>query len=398
MIPSLPEISTIKFETNTPIEERPLRIALLVDPLTMGTKGGDHAPEIARELLSRGHQVRGFGAAPGAIPHSSDEPTDSDTPGLLSWKPDVLVAYDALSPTAWLGARIARKLDAGLVLVESGIEHPRRMHERALQAIGERLWGRFVRRTANVLIALDQEAERLALAEGFPQASIQTVTGGVDLERFRPGLSSALIARHRIRGRILSYIGRLEDARGVNTLLHAFATTVGQRSDWSLVLSGEGEARVSLRAAADRLGVSERVHFLGRLRQEELPGLLGGSTLLAVPTLTAEVRGKQIIRAMSCGIPVLASDNHRLRSYVNPEETGLLAKPGSAEEWKEIMQRAAGSPVARERWGQQAREQAVSRFGWASVAERFEHVLIQAIRSQASVRSQINSSGAIEKT
>jgi len=398
VIPSPPENTVIVSESADQLEERPLRVALLVDPLTMKTKGGDHAPEIARELLGRGHLVRGFGVAPSTIPHSSDDGGVVEAPGLLAWKPDVLVAYDALSPTAWLGARTARKLGAGLVLVEVGIEHPRRLHERLLQAVGERLWGRYVRRTANALIALDDEAARLALAEGFPEASISTLLPGVDLERFRPGLSSALVAHNRIRGRMLTYIGRLEESRGLNTLLDAFAATVGQRTDWSLVIAGEGPSLASLRAVADRLGVSERVHWLGRPRQEELPALIGASTLLAVPALDTSVRGKQIGRAMACGVPILASDNARLRSWVTEDETGLLAAPGDRMAWREIIQRAAVAPEARKRWGQNARDLAEAQFAWPRVAEQFEHVLIQALRSQRKSQAGSVADGAIEKS
>jgi glycosyltransferase involved in cell wall biosynthesis len=363
-----------------------LRIALLLDPLTQRSKGLDHAPKLARELLGRGHAVRGFGAAPGTIPHSSDATTETDASGLASWRPDVLVAYDALSPTAWLGARTARKLDAALVLVEVGIEHPRRFHERGLQWVGERLWGGYVRSSANALVALDPVAERLALKEGFPKESITTLAQGVSLERFRPGLSSALVSRQRIRGRILLYVGRLEESRGVRTLLQAFARTVGQRSDWALVLAGEGSDRASLRAAADRLGVAERVHWLARPRPEELPALIGASTLLAVPATDDSVRGKQIPRAMGCGIPVLASDLPRLRFFVEPDVTGLVAPPGDVRAWSEIIQRAASSPVARARWGHRAREIAVERFSWVQVTEHFERVLLEAVRSQRRAR------------
>jgi hypothetical protein len=41
---------------------RPLRIAIVVDPLTLSAKGGEHPARLATELLGRGHFVRGFGA------------------------------------------------------------------------------------------------------------------------------------------------------------------------------------------------------------------------------------------------------------------------------------------------------------------------------------------------
>lgn len=372
-----------------------LRIALLVDPLTLATKGGDHAPELAKEMLGRGHVVRGFGAPPGVIPQSSsDEPGDL---GLAAWRPDVLLAYDALSPTAWLGARTARKLSAALVLVEAGVEQGRRVHERALEWLGERLWGRFVRHTANALVALDPVASRLALSEGFPEESITTLPQGVDLELYRPGLTSSLVGRHRIRGRILLYVGRLEESRGVRTLLSAFGATVGQRSDWSLVLAGEGNDRSALRAAADRLGIAERVHWLPRPRPEELPGLIGSATLLAVPALDDAVRGKQVARAMGCGVPVVASDLPRLSFFVEPEGTGLLVAPGDVNGWVVALRKAAMSPVARARWGARARAVALERFAWPRIAAAFERVLGDARRAQLGARSaRRRDEGAVE--
>jgi len=90
---------------------RPLRIAILVDPFTLHVKGGDHAPELARELLGRGHTVRGFGAPDGVIPRSGADPSSdsaSERPGVAGFAPDALIAYQSLSPAAWLGARVAR--------------------------------------------------------------------------------------------------------------------------------------------------------------------------------------------------------------------------------------------------------------------------------------------------
>src|SRR5262249_176632 len=131
-----------------------LRIALLVNPFTLHAKGGHHAPELARELLGRGHTVRGWGAPPGTIPRSGNEitetgPLDGDASvGVLGFAPDAIVAYDLLSPAAWLGARTARKLDAPLVLVEVGAKSDDGWRGRTLNRIGEALWGTYVRRTA----------------------------------------------------------------------------------------------------------------------------------------------------------------------------------------------------------------------------------------------------------
>ncbi len=109
---------------------RSLRIAILLNPFDLGVKGGDWAPQLARELLNRGHTVRGFGAPAGVIPRSS-EAGDGDGDGsLLGFAPEIIVAYDALSPAALKGARACHRLEVPLILVESGFSGPGRWHER----------------------------------------------------------------------------------------------------------------------------------------------------------------------------------------------------------------------------------------------------------------------------
>ncbi|MFN0244875.1 MAG: glycosyltransferase [Planctomycetota bacterium] len=361
-----------------------LRIALLVNPFTLHAKGGHHAPELARELLGRGHTVRGFGAPPGTIPRSGSEPADGGpldgdaSVGLLGFEPDAVVAYDVLSPAAWLGARTARKLEAPLLLVEVGAKSDDGWRGRALGRIGETLWGTYVRRTTAAVVALDASGEERALKHGFPRRRISVLPAGVDLGVYRPGLTSGLILRHHIRGRILLYVGQLTHDRGLDVLIAAFANTVGQRADWSLVIAGEGKAAPALRASIDRLGIGACVHWLGRPRDEELPGLMSASTLLAVPAIDDSVRGRQLARAMACGVPVLASDLRNLALLVQDDQTGLLAPAGDVRAWTEMLRRASMSPDARQRWSRNARAVAEDRLGWPHVATKIESLLLAA--------------------
>ena len=347
--------------------------------MNLRVKWGNHAAKLAREFLGRGHHVRGFGAPPGLIPRSSEFTNDEDGgwSKLLSFRPEVLLAYDALSPAAARGARMARKIGATLVLVESALPGGGRFHERALRRVGEFLWGSYVRRTVGGVVALDAVSNDNALDEGFPAELIQVIPHGVDTSDFRPGLSSTLVARHRIRGRILLYVGRLEANRGVDTLIEAFARTVGQRSDWNLVLAGQGPAAPMLQAQSRRLGVGDRVHWLARPRREELPGLMGVSTLLAVPARDDTVVGRQVGRALACGLPVLAADLPRLVGLVAHDVTGLIVKSGDVDEWTLAIRKAASSPVARRRWATRGREFAESTLAWPKVASEFEQVLVR---------------------
>ncbi|MEW6071459.1 MAG: glycosyltransferase, partial [Planctomycetota bacterium] len=273
-----------------------------------------------------------------------------------------------------------RRLGAGLVLVEAALRDPSPLLDRALRRLGGWCWSRYVRRTARALVALDPVAEREAREAGFAAERVTIIPHGVNLNDFRPGLSSTIVGRHRIRGRILLHVGPLENGRGLETLLSAFARTVGQREDWSLVLAGDGAARPRLRALAERLGVAVRVHWPARPRDEELPGLFGASTLFAAPAIDDAVRGRQVSRALACGVPVLAGDVPRLRALVEHQHSGLLVPPDDLGGWSEAIRLAAGSPIARARWAKNARRVAEERLGWPAVARRFEE-LFRAVRA-----------------
>jgi len=354
---------------------RKLRIALVVDPLTLETRGGGHAPPLAEALLARGHTVLGFGAPAGLIPGPEGEAAGQyDRATLQRFAPEVIVAYDALSPAAWMGARVARKTGAALLLVEAGIHRADvRLHQRFLQSVGERLWGGYVRETARAVVVLDPVARARALSQGFEDERVSLLPEGVDLQRFRPGQFSGEFNRHRIRGRILLSAGPIQLARGLELLVEAFARTVGQRDDWALVVVGDGPAAPRLRALADRLGIASRVHLLAReAARSDLPGMMSASTLFALPALDDSARGRQLPRAMATGLPCVVSDLTRLRYFAEHDGTGLLAAPGDLEAWTRALQRATGSPEARRRWGARARELAEERFAWSRVADDFE--------------------------
>jgi glycosyltransferase involved in cell wall biosynthesis len=376
-----------------------MRIALLVNPFTLGMKWGEHAPQLARELLGFGHTVRGFGAPPGEIPRSGADPAGDvageDSVGVAGFRPDAIIAYDALSPAAWLGARTARNLDIPLILVEAANGGAAVGRGAFLRAVGRRLFGRYVRGTADAVMALDAVARERLVRAGFAASRVTLLSGGVDLNTCRPGLTSGLILRHRVRGRILLYVGQLSDNRGLDTLVTAFANTVGQRDDWSLVFAGEGGARGALRARIDRLGIGSRVHWVGAPREEELPGLLSASTLLAVPAIDDSVRGRNIPRAMACGVPVLASDRPALRHFVEHDVTGLLAPPGDLAAWTDMLRIAAMSPDARKRWGLAARRAASDRYAWTNIARVFESTIeAQLTQAGADRRAALQSEDA----
>jgi glycosyltransferase involved in cell wall biosynthesis len=287
---------------------------------------------------------------------------------------------------------MARRSGTAVVLIEAGLPGVGRWMRRVRQRVGEILWGGYIRRTADALVVLDPVAREQALRQGFDERLLRVVPHGVDVLQFRPGLISPLVGSYRVRGRILLHVGRLDAAHGVHVALAAFARTVGQRGDWSLVIAGDGPAKPELRAMADRLGVAARVHWLPRPRTEELPGLMGASTALVAPAIEDVVSGRHVGRALACGLPVLASALPRLRGLLEGDDHGLLVQTGSVEAWVEAIRRLAGSPALRQRWSHNARAFAETELGWPAITSRFEEILLSAQEHAAQRRQPVRKS------
>ena len=367
-----------------------MRIALVVDPLSARLFGGEHAAGLARALAAHGHAVGLFGAAfaaprdvsSGALDAAEDAIHRSAAPverrlrdrlrqngrrHLLEFAPQALIAYDAMSPTACLAAQTARRLRVPLVLVEHGSTKPL-AHAliRGLSRVGSSLWGPYVRRTATCVVALDPWSLSQARRDGFPLDRVRVVPHGVDTQRFRPGLVSTLGSRHRIQGRVVLAVGPLESDSRHELVVDAFARTVGQRADWSLVIAGEGSQRARLRAVADCAGVGARVHWVGELGEAELPGALSSATIAVLAA--SDPRAVLLAKLLSCGVPIVAEAGGRAEFLVG-DQCGVTVARGA---WAEGLGHAAGAPESRRRWSVEARRIAETQLDWSRVAREFE--------------------------
>ncbi len=365
------------------------KIAVLVDPLTALVSDNAHAFGLAAQLSARGHTVRVFGPAAPAMGRSEqvrgasngDEPSKSRGPkrptvgaSVALFEPQAVIAYDALSPAAWLGARTARRGGAPLALIEAAPWAEGRPAQRALWRVGEALWGRYVRRTAAAVLALEPQARERSLRRGFDAARVHSVAHGVDLDSHRPGRASEELARRQIRGRILSCRASYASTDSLERLVTAFSSTVGQRDDWSLVVAGDGPPPARLAKCAYRAGIGGRVHFLS-LSDEAFAPLLSSSTLFAALGGEGVRAAWDVERALACGAPTLIAGGTRGVHLIQHDVRGWVLEDASAEGWAAALSRAAGSPQARKRWSLASRAFAEEKLGWASVARLIESVV-----------------------
>jgi glycosyltransferase involved in cell wall biosynthesis len=134
-------------------------------------------------------------------------------------------------------------------------------------------------------------------------------------------------ARDHDRPLRLLAVGRLEEQKGHDVLIEAFASIAGGDAGLRLLISGEGSRRGRLFDLAAGLGVAEQVQFLGWRSDVEV--LLVEAALLVHPARW-EGFGLVILEAMAAALPVVATRVGAIPEIVIDGETGLLVDPEDA--------------------------------------------------------------------
>lgn len=129
--------------------------------------------------------------------------------------------------------------------------------------------------------------------------------------------------------------GRLVASKGIHVLLDALA----QLPDVSALVAGDGPDRAALEAAAVRLGIADRVRFVGWVGAVDRDTLLRSARVFAMPSLWDEAFGIAGVEAFAAGTPVVATRVGGIPSWLIEGEAGLLVDRGDAEGLAEALRR-----------------------------------------------------------
>ncbi|HZU31268.1 MAG TPA: lipid II flippase MurJ [Candidatus Angelobacter sp.] len=171
-------------------------------------------------------------------------------------------------------------------------------------------------------------------------------------------------------GHVLAAMGRLVEQKGFDLLLEAFARIAGQHPDWSLEILGSGPLESPLKLQAAKLGLQERVRFLGQV-SDPFP-ILRRADLFAFSS-RFEGYGLALAEAMACGLPVISFDcPSGPGDIIRHNVDGLLVPAEDISAMATALNRLMGNPQERARLAGRAPE----------VLERFNKKKVLALWSQ----------------
>jgi colanic acid/amylovoran biosynthesis glycosyltransferase len=172
---------------------------------------------------------------------------------------------------------------------------------------------------------------------------------GIDLDRFTFAPSDKLSDVPKIL-----VVGRLSAEKGHGVLLEALSILRRDGTEAMVEFAGDGEIRSDLEAQAVRLGVSDRVHFLGGLHPSEIPEHLRRADVFCLPSFS-EGLPVSIMEAMAVGLPVVTTYIGGIPELAVNGETALVVPAGNPASLAEALARLLRNDDLRQRIVHEAR-------------------------------------------
>lgn len=204
--------------------------------------------------------------------------------------------------------RLARRLGKPYLLRPLGTLDPViQGRRRWRKAIADLLFNRRLIRDA-ALLHYTSEMEGKTAASFIGNRPHVVVPLGVTPPQ--PGDPERLISKFpALAGRrLLLFLGRLHEKKGLDLLVQAFIALAPRFPDWHLLIVGEGAAEAAkLRRLLDANAVQGRATFTGHLQGAERDAAFAAASLFALLSYS-ENFGLAVLEAAAAGLPLLLSD------------------------------------------------------------------------------------------
>jgi len=157
---------------------------------------------------------------------------------------------------------------------------------------------------------------------------------GIDVSTYSPSrrsrkwLDSWLSVKEQ-DNKILLFLGRLGFEKRVDLLIEAFAILRQKQPNCSLIIAGDGPAKVvnQLKCLAQQV---PNIHFTGFIVGETKANVLASCDIFCSPS-PYETFGRTVVEAMASGIPVVTVDSGAVSEYIFDGVNGYLVPPNDVE-------------------------------------------------------------------
>jgi len=208
---------------------------------------------------------------------------------------------------------------------------------------------------------------------------IHIIPNGIDLSRFNAAKNPGSFRKRlglKANTPILLSVGRVDPEKRLDFLIEAFTRLAVRCPSAHLVFAGDGSARKKLEEQAAATKVSNRIHFLGMVKRDELPDLLHDATVF-LSASTTEVHPISVIEAIASGLPLVAVEDEAFEGMILEGENGHLT-PLDLDAYADTLAKLMGDPERLAKYGKRSLELS-EKYSIESQVRTLEHLYLEAI-------------------
>lgn len=274
-------------------------------------------------------------------------------------QPNIIHAYSFWYQPADTAARYARRHNIPFFF--HPIYYENSVRQKPIWQIYKKTIGRKTFAAADVVIVISPFEQKLITDSNFPVKRFELIPPGVDLKEFNKTYSNPFLARN-IDGPVILSVGRVAAGKGLNDIISVLPQLIKDIPDIQYVVAGENfAAQEKLQQQAKKLGVSKHIHWLGKIKRQELIACYQHAALLAHPS-HYEGFGIVLAESLAARTPVVARDTSAI-PYVAPNNrAGLLFN--SKEDLTQHLLTILSTPNLRKKYGSAGRKHIEQNFSW----------------------------------
>jgi glycosyltransferase involved in cell wall biosynthesis len=230
-------------------------------------------------------------------------------------------------------------------------------------------------RLSSIMVAVSMQVRDYAVKnEKARKNRLVVIQNGI--EPLTKGSKSRMAVRKAIGlqadSLLLLTVGRLAIQKGHAVLLEAIAQFAPAYPRAQFAFAGDGPLRSNLQTHATRLGIGDRVHFLGV--QEDITSLLFAADIFVQPSLW-EGLSLALLEALFAGLPVVATRVEGVVDVVEDEKSALLVAPGEVDPLAAALVRMIDDDRLRTRIARAGQERAERNFGIDKMCRAYEGLM-----------------------
>ena len=156
------------------------------------------------------------------------------------------------------------------------------------------------------------------------------------IEHVKNFLPAGTVYEKGSSGNYFLYFGRLSREKGIRTLIKAFTKA---HVEEKLYIVGAGPEEERLRLMVKKLGMENKILFLGFKTGEELKEIVANALCVCLPSEWYENGPYSILEAQALGRPAIVSDYGGLPELVEDGRTGYITEAGNVSDLAEKIRK-----------------------------------------------------------